>query len=206
LEKVDIVVSATASAHFVLMPDRVATVMAKRSYRALLCMDIAVPRDIHPDVGSIPGVTLCDIDDLQGVVDRHQHARELAAVQADKIIDEEMGQFLKWHNSLFMVPTITALQQQGQEIKDIQLNRALERLGGLTEKQEKIVRSMANSIVNQLLHTPITNLKKYADTRQGHLYTEILQNLFDLDVDEDTKSSLWMVGQQPGQTRQGRAE
>jgi len=65
---------------------------------------------------------------------------------------------------------------------------------------------MANSIVNQLLHTPIMNLKKYADTRQGHLYTEILQNLFDLDVDEETKNSLWMVGQQTGQVRQGRAE
>ena len=206
LEKVDIVVSATASIHFVLMPDRVEQVMAKREYRPLLFMDIAVPRDIHPDVGLIPGVTLCDIDDLQGVVDRHQHARELAALDAEKIIDEEMDHFLKWHNSLFVVPTITALQARGQEIKDQQLNRALERLGGLTEKQEKIVYSMANSIVNQLLHTPIMNLKKYADTRQGHLYTEILQNLFDLDVDEETKNSLWMVGQQTGQVRQGRAE
>lgn len=206
LEQVDIVVSATASAHFVLMPERVEQVMARRQYRSLLFMDIAVPRDIHPDVGLIPGVTLCDIDDLQGVVDRHQHERELAAIEAEKIIDEEMGQFLKWHNSLFVVPTITALQARGQEIKEQQLSRALERMGGLTDKQEKAVRSMANSIVNQLLHTPVTNLKKYADTRQGHLYTEILQNLFDLDVDEEMKNSLWMVGQQPGQVRQGRAE
>lgn len=206
LVKVDIVISATASANFVILPERVQKVMDSRQNRPLLLIDIAVPRDIHPDVGEIPGVTLYDIDDLRGVVDRHHHAREQAAQQAEKIIDEEMAQFLKWHNSLFVIPTIVALQQKGQEIKDAQLNRALERLGGLTPKQEKIIRSMANSIVNQLLHSPITNLKEFADTRQGHLYTEILQNLFDLEVEEETQRPLRMVGQHPGQVRQGRAE
>ncbi len=98
-----------------------------------------------------------------------------------------------------------ALQQKAEEIKEVQLNRALERMGGLTQKQEKAVRSLANSIVNQLLHTPITNLKEYADTRQGHLYTEILQNLFDLDVCEETKRSSRML-QHPGHVRRGGIE
>jgi glutamyl-tRNA reductase len=95
--------------------------------------------------------------------------------------------FIKWHNSLFVVPTIVALQQKGQKIKDAQLNRALERLGGLTPNQEKIISTMANSIVTHLLHGAITNLKEYATTSQGHLYTEILQNLFDLDVEEEDR-------------------
>ncbi len=207
LTGVDIVVSATASAHFVIMPERIEQVMHKRNFRNLLLIDIAVPRDIHPDVAKIPGVILYDIDDLRGVVDKHQQARELAAQQAEKIIEEEMAQFLKWHNSLFVIPTIVALQQRGQEIKDTQLNRALERLGNLTPKQEKVIRSLANSIVNQVLHTPITKLKEFADTRQGHLYTEILQNLFDLDVAEEKQPRpMWMVGQHPGQVRHGRAE
>ncbi|HBW34534.1 glutamyl-tRNA reductase [Desulfosporosinus sp. BICA1-9] len=208
LEEVDIVISATAAKHFVLLPQRIQEVMTKRKERPLLLIDIAVPRDIHPEVGDIPLVTLFDIDDLRGVIDRHHQEREIAALNAEKIIDEEMGHFLKWHNSLFVVPTIVALQQKGQKIKELQLERAFERLSGLTPKQEKIIRSMANSIVNHLLHVPITNLKEYASTSQGHLYTEILQNLFDLDVEEEEKRPAKTPHhhQHLGQAHHGRAE
>jgi len=187
LEKVDIVISATASTHFVILPERMREIMTNRKGRPILLIDIAVPRDIHPDVGEIPLITLFDIDDLRGVVDRHHQERELAAINAERIIEEEMLLFLKWHNSLFVVPTILALQEKGRKIKDAQLSHALERLGALTPNQGKIISSMANSIVNHLLHGPITNLKEYATTTQGHLYTEILQNLFDLDVAEEDR-------------------
>ncbi|HUS88049.1 MAG TPA: glutamyl-tRNA reductase, partial [Desulfosporosinus sp.] len=100
--------------------------------------------------------------------------------------------------------TILALQQKGQKIKDAQVERALEHLGELTPKQEKIIRSMANSIVNHLLHTPITNLKEYATTSQGHLYTEILQNIFDLDVKEEAKRPRSMANQNPGHVHHHR--
>lgn len=206
LEEVDIVISATASTHFMIKPERMQEMMKARKGRPILLIDIAVPRDIHPDIGKIPCVTLYDIDDLRGVVDRHHQEREIAAVNAEKIIEEEMLIFLKWHNSLFVVPTIQALQQKGQRIKELQLERAFERLGGLTPKQEKIVSSMANSIVNHLLHVPITNLKEYATTSQGHLYTEILQNLFDLDVAEENKRPAKQLDQHPGHAHHGRAE
>lgn len=204
LEEVDIVISATASTHFVLLPERMQEIMTKRKGCPMLLIDIAVPRDIHPDVGGIPHITLFDIDDLRGVVDRHHQEREIAAVNAEKIVEEEMLLFLKWHNSLSVVPTILALQEKGKTIKDALLNRALERLGGLTPNQEKIVSSMANSIVNHLLHLPITNLKEYAMTSQGHLYTEILQNLFDLDVGEETKRPKLTVNETPGQAHHHR--
>ncbi len=204
LAKVDIVISATASPHFVLMPERMRKVMEERAGRPLLLIDIALPRDIHPDVRRLAGVSLYDIDDLQGVVDKHLHARELAAKQAEKIIEEETGQFLKWHNSLYVIPTIVALQEKAEQIKETQLKRALERLGGLTQKQEKAVRSLANSIVNQFLHIPITNLKELADTRQGHLYTETLQDLFELDVSEETNTL--RIVKHPGQISQGGRE
>jgi len=208
LQEVDIVISATAAANFVVLPEQIQEVMKQRNRRPLLLVDIAVPRDIHPNVGSIPGVTLYDIDDLRGVIDAHQNAREIAGQKAELIIEEEMGQFMKWHNSLFVIPTIVALQHRGEEIKNEQLEHALNKLGGLTAKQEKVVRSMANGIVNQLLHTPITNLKEVATTRHGHLYTEILQNLFNLDVDEESMRSLRNVAQSLGQvkTKEGTAK
>ena len=204
LEEVDIVISATASTHFMLVPERIKEIMKTRKGRPMLLIDIAVPRDIHPDVGKLPFITLFDIDDLHGVVDRHHHEREIAAVNAEKIIEEEMLTFVKWHNSLFVVPTILALQQKGQIVKESQVERALEHLGGLTPKQEKIIRSMASSIVNQLLYVPITNLKEYATTSQGHLYTEILQNLFDLEVSSVSERPSLMAKQNSGQVSHGR--
>jgi glutamyl-tRNA reductase len=96
-----------------------------------------------------------------------------------------MAYFKKWHNSLFVLPTIAALQQKGEEIKKAQLDLAMAKLGAISPKQEKVIRSLANSIVNKFLHVPITTLKKVSDTPQGHLYIEILQNAFNLEVDEN---------------------
>ncbi|HBV86367.1 MAG TPA: glutamyl-tRNA reductase [Desulfosporosinus sp.] len=206
LEEVDIVISATASKHFVLLPERMLGIMKNRKNRPILIIDIAVPRDIHPDVGKIPQITLFDIDDLRGVVDRHHQERELAAQNAEKIIDEEMELFLKWHNTLYVVPTILALQEKGEKIRDLQVERALTHLSGLTPKQEKVIRSMANSIVNHLLHVPIINLKEYANTSQGHLYTEILQNLFDLNVRQEGSRPSLILKKSQGQGHHRRAE
>lgn len=191
LAEVDIVISATAATDFIIWPEFMQQVMKMRNGRSLLLIDIAVPRNIHPKVGKLAGVTLFDIDDLRGVIDTHQKAREEASFQAEKIIEEEMRRFLKWHNSLFVIPTIIALQRRGEEVKEIVLKNALNKLGTIDYKQEKIIRSMANSIVTHFLHRPIANLKEAADTSQGHLYTEILQNLFELEVNEESSPSGW---------------
>lgn len=193
LAEADIVISATAAASFVIMPERIRHVMESRKDRLLLLIDVAVPRDIHPEVATIEGVKLFDIDDLRGVVDIHQKARVQAGLHAERIIEEEMTQFLKWHNSLYAIPTIVALQRRGEEVKNAMLSHALDKLGDLNPKQEKVIRSMANSIVTHLLHAPITNLKDAANSSQGHLYTEILQNLFNLDVTGETSRAIRIV-------------
>ncbi len=179
----DIVVTATGARNFIINPEQMNQVMTNCSGRTVFLIDISVPRNINPAVREIPGVRLYDIDDLQVVVDRNLAEREAAAVECERIIDEEMDAFLKWHNSLFVIPTVVALKEKGNSIKEAELERALSRMGSLTDKQKKVISSMASSIVNQLLHDPITNLKEYASTHQGHLYTEILQNLFDLEVE-----------------------
>lgn len=179
----NIVITATGARNFIINPDQMSQVLANCPGSTTFIIDISVPRNVNPEVKKISGVKLYDIDDLQGVVDRNLAERQVAAVQCEKIISEEMDSFLKWHNSLFVVPTVVALKEMGNSIKDAELERALGRLGSLTEKQTKIISSMASSIVNQMLHEPITNLKEFASTHQGHLYTEILQNLFNLNVE-----------------------
>lgn len=182
----DIVIGCTAAAHYVLKKDDVEPILKQRNDK-MLFIDIAVPRDIDPEIGNLPNAILHDIDDLHNVVDHGLEQRKKAAVEAEVIIEEEIDAFFKWLSSLFVVPTIVALKEKANRIKQQELSRALRRLPNLSEKEKNIIGSMANSIVNQLVHDPIINLKKYASTHQGHLYTEILQNLFNLEVGEESR-------------------
>ncbi|MHB1418629.1 MAG: glutamyl-tRNA reductase [Bacillota bacterium] len=184
MDKVHIVISCTAASFPIIGQENMAAVMGRRQGKNILMVDIAVPRDIDPEVGRLPEVTLYDIDDLQQVIDQNLEERKKAAVWAEVIIDSEIQNFFNWLSSLFVVPTIVALKDKGNKIKEAEMRRALNRLGTISPKEKKIIGSMANSIVNQLLHDAIVNLKEYStNSHQGHLYAEILQNLFDLQVE-----------------------
>ena len=179
---VDIVISATAAPHCVIEKPDMEKVMSRRNGKKLFLIDIAVPRDIDPQVNEVEGVSLHDIDDLQNVIDNNLEHRKKEAVKAEKIIEAEINEFWKWLSTQFVTPTVAALKKRAEEIRQKEMTRAFNRLGNITEREKKVISSMANSIVNQLLHDPVLQLKKYALTQQGHLYTEILQNLFNLDV------------------------
>jgi len=182
LETADIVISSTAAPHYVLKATDVSQVAARREGKAMVLIDLAVPRDIEGAVGDLPGVSLYDIDALETVVDRNLAERRQAAVYGEAIIEEELETFSRRLGSQFVVPTITALVNRGEEVKRKELERALNRLNGLSEHDRKVVSAMANAIVNQLLHTPVTQLKNYALTNEGHLYTKMLQNVFCLEI------------------------
>src|SRR5690606_29221227 len=109
-----------------------------------ILIDIAVPRDIDPAVGDIPGVFLYDIDDLQGVVDANYLERQRASRKAEKIIAEELEKFNQWLASLYAVPVITALRAHAEAIKQEELQKALNRMGPISEHQHKVLGSMAN--------------------------------------------------------------
>jgi glutamyl-tRNA reductase len=183
LEEADIVISCTASPKYILSYEQMQQVMSKRTNRKIFIIDIAVPRDIDPVISDLPGVTLLDIDDLHHVVDKNLAERKKEAIKAVKILEEELEAFLKWVSSLFVIPTIVALKEKGREIKERELTKALNKLGTLTPKEEKAISTLANAIVNSLLHDPILNLKTHANTSQGHLYSEIAQNLFNLEIE-----------------------
>lgn len=185
LPRADIVVSCTAAAHFVITAEKVSQAVAARNGRKLFFIDIAVPRDIEPDAGRIPGVFLYDIDDLEQVVLEHMGERRKAAQAAEGIIKEAVEDFLKWLSSLSVIPTITALRQRAEQLKEDELDVYLRRMGKLDPKREKLIRSLAGSLLNKLLHTPIVRLKEYAGGHEGHLYSKILEKLFDLPVETD---------------------
>lgn len=185
LLKTDIVISCTAANHYVIRSENSWEILKKRNGKDIILIDIAVPRDIDPALQDIAGVNVYDIDDLQNVVDANYFARKKAAQDAKTIIDIELDKFNEWLGSLYVVPVISALKQQGEIIKQQELQRAINRLGQVTERERKVISSMATSIVNQLLHNPVVILKEMAATNQGHLYAQVLKDLFALEVEDN---------------------
>lgn len=181
LEAADIVISCTAATHYVVRAPEVQKLMAQKPGKTIMFIDIAVPRDIDPTVDSLPGVMLYDIDDLQNVVDNNLIERKRAALLADAIIDNKVEEFVRWQGEQYVIPTVTALKKHGEAIKQQELDRALGKLGVLSPHNRKVIETLANTIVNQLLHTPIIRLKEFALTEQGPIYQEAVERLFDLE-------------------------
>lgn len=190
LKNADIVISCTAASHYVVKFNDVINVVNKTRGKKLVFIDIAVPRDIEPSVGDLEGVSLYDVDDLHNVVDQNLKEREDAAFLGKNIIEQEVDIFMNWMSVQMVVPTIASLKELGEKIKQKELTRALNRLGPLTEHEYKVISSMANSIVNQLLHNPVTGLKEYNLSKEGRLYSEVIQNLFNLnDIEGHPKTA-----------------
>jgi len=188
MKDADIVISCTGASHYVVRFKEITEVMRKSPGKKIMFIDIAVPRDVEPSIRKIKGVSLYDIDDLQNVVDDNLKERRRAAVFCEKIINEELDKFMKWLSIQFVVPTIAALKKRGEIIKQKELLRALNRLGDISERDKKVVGSMANSIVNQLLHDPVTMLKEYALTDAGEKYKEAIEKLYKLNEGVNNKS------------------
>jgi len=186
MERADIVISCTGASHHVIHAREMAAVMAKRRGAKIFMIDIAVPRDVEPAVATLPGIVLFDIDALQGVVDGNLAERQKMAAEAERIIEEEVEGFRRRQAEQAVIPTVVALKKLGEEIKQKELRRAFNRLGDLSDYERRVIMSLANSIANQLLHEPVRRLKDLALTSQGLFYAEAVQELFKLDLKENS--------------------
>ncbi|MGI5912053.1 MAG: glutamyl-tRNA reductase [Syntrophomonadaceae bacterium] len=183
LEQADIVISCTTASHYVIREDNCGQTLKSRNDRRIIMIDIAVPRDIDPVLKDNEGVYIYDIDDLQNVVDANLQEKQKSIRRAEHIIAAEIKVFNEWMKSLYVVPVITALKAKAEEIKQNEIKRAFNRLGKLSEQEEKVISSMANSIINQILHQPMVNLKDSASSNQGHVYAEVVKKLFGLQIE-----------------------
>ncbi|MBI5492481.1 MAG: glutamyl-tRNA reductase [Deltaproteobacteria bacterium] len=185
LKNVDIVIASTGAPNFIIKPDQVHDVMRERKQKPMFFIDISVPRNIDPLVNNIDNCYVYDVDDLQGVVASNLQERKKEAEEAEKIIDEEIEKFYRWIKSLDVVPTIIALRQTCDQIRKAELAKAVQSLGSLTEKDQKVLDAMTSAIVNKILHHPVTHLKKESNKIEGDLYIDTIRRLFDLTVDEE---------------------
>jgi glutamyl-tRNA reductase len=176
----DIVISSTGAPHFIIKGEDVKRVMSRRKHRPMFFIDIAVPRDIEPAVNDIDNAYLYNVDDLQSVVDTNIKERRKEAEKAEGIVDAEVGTFEKWIASLQVVPTIVQLRRSVEQMRAAEVEKSLGRLAHLADKDREQVTLLTQSIVNKILHSPLTVLKESSQTPEAGVYLEVARKLFNL--------------------------
>ena len=155
--------------------------MRKRRNRPLFFIDIAVPRDVQPEVNQLDNVYVYDIDDLKGIIQLNMEQRQHEAVKAERIIQEEVLKFEKWLKTLAAVPTIVSLREKAERIVLAEIKKSSSALGNLTDHQRETIEVMTRSIAEKLLSDPISFLKKKADRPTLNSYLDSARRLFNLD-------------------------
>jgi glutamyl-tRNA reductase len=186
MREVDIVISSTAATDFVINKSLLSATMRRRR-DPLFLIDIALPRDIDPNCAELPDVYLYNIDDLNGVVSANLAERMKEAHLAEEIIDEEMAAFEAWLESMEVVPTVAAMRAKAERVRAEELDKAMKRLGGLSEKELKTVEMLSQAIVNKMLHGPTERLKKVSGDKYGIGYIEAARYLYGLDTNPEGK-------------------
>ncbi len=181
LGEVDIILSSTGSPSFIVNAAQVKEALHKRRNAPMFFIDIAVPRDIDPEINNIDNAYLYDIDDLQGVVNANKKEREKEATAAEEIIESEISQFHSWLKTLDVTPTIVSLREKLETLRAYELEKMMANAAGLSEAQKKAIETATIAMINKILHAPISNLKKMADSAEGDLYVDATRKLFDLD-------------------------
>jgi glutamyl-tRNA reductase len=176
----DIIITSTGAPHTILNQESLMPAIAARPDRPLFIIDIALPRDVDPDVSEIPGVYLRDLDDLQGQAEDNVRERELEIPRVEAIVAEEVEDFLEWQASLDVVSTITDLRRRVEQLRQNELVRLFNRLN-LDERERELVATMSHRLVNKILHQPTLRLKSEAAQGNAAAYSATVRHLFGLD-------------------------
>lgn len=181
LAEADVVIASTSADRYILDAGQVAGVLGSRAGRPLFLIDLAVPRDLDPEINDLPDCYLYGIDDLEAVVADAAAEHAEAAVVAEEIVRAEARAFAAWRNERDVVPAIRRLRRRAEEIRSGELSRAAGRLEDLTPRERRAVEAMSAQIVNKLLHVPIVRLKEAAAGAEGGEYADTVRHLFGLD-------------------------
>jgi glutamyl-tRNA reductase len=189
LESADILISSTGAPHTLISAQMVNEIMKNRMERPLVLIDIAVPRDIDPDVAHHPMVTLYDIDDLNIKLE-HSLAERMAEVpQVKNILEEELSVFDEYWRSLDMLPLIADIRQNAESIRQTELEKTLRRLPDLTEVERNHIEAMTQALVKKLLHAPTNRLRAEAATPRASEFAAIARTLFNLSDEYPTMNA-----------------
>jgi glutamyl-tRNA reductase len=178
----DIILTSTGANEPLFRREHGERLLKGRRNRPMFFIDIAVPRNVHPDMNKLDGMFVYDVDDLQSVATDNAGERKKEAERAEKIIELEVDRFASRMKSLAVVPTILSLQEYCETIRQAEIDRIRGKLGSITPEQEAAIDAMTRGIINKLLHTPITTLKSSTDHPEAATIHEMIRRLFNLNA------------------------
>lgn len=189
LNEADILISSTGAPHLVVSAQMVADAMRLRSERALVLIDIAVPRDIDPDAANVPHVKLFDIDGLNAQLEDSLTRRMDEVPRVRQILAEELFEFDAYLKSLEMLPIIADIRQQAEAIRMTELEKTLRRMPDLTEAERDRIEALTQALVQKLLHHPTRRLRAEATSHRAPEYASLARILFNLSDEQFNPSS-----------------
>jgi len=178
IAEADIIISSTASQLPILGKGLIESAIKKRKHKPIFMVDLAVPRDIEPEVKKLNDVYLYTVDDLQNIIDDNLNSRRQAAEQAEEIIDTNVEHFLSWMKIQNVQSTIVDYRQQASTLQQESLNKALAALQH-GKSPEDVVQQLAHTLTNKLTHTPCTQLRK-ASQNDRHDLISAAREIFNL--------------------------
>jgi len=181
-ERADVVITCTGSPTCIVSRDMVGAALPSRDGKPLVFIDIAVPRDVEPAVGSLPGVCLFDVDDLDDMAEANRRQRQLEVDAVEEIIASELVRFQAWLGGLCAVPTISAIRERAEIARQTELHRTLGRMKNLAEADRERIEAMSKALVKRILHDPVTRLRAGTTARR---YLGAARHLFGVDETAD---------------------
>jgi glutamyl-tRNA reductase len=178
-DQADIVITSTGAAQPLFRREHAQQFLHRRRHRPMFYIDIAVPRDVAPEVNRLEGAFVYDIDDLQSVAASHMSERTKEATQAEAIVQAEVERFASGQQTLSAVPAIVSLQQSMEDLRRAELARMQGKLQSLSAEQRSAVEALTRGLINKVLHQPLQAMK--AAARNGDLaVVEAVQQIFGL--------------------------
>ena len=178
LAEADIIISSTASSLPILGKGSVESALKQRKHKPMFMVDIAVPRDIEPEVDELDDVYLYSVDDLEEIIQENLQSRQDAANQAEEIIDTQVEHFMGWLRSLDSISTIRDFRNHAEKLRDETVSRALQRLHN-GDDPEKVLQELGRLLTNKFTHLPSTRMRQASfDGRNDVL--KIVRELYNL--------------------------
>jgi glutamyl-tRNA reductase len=182
LQLADLVIGCAAASEVLVDAGVVEKVLRERKQAAMFFIDIGDRRNFDPGINAIDNAYIYNIDDLKSVAEENLNERSSEAEKAESIVQEEVGSFLDWVNSLEQVPTITALIEKLELIRQKEITKSLSGgLKDLSERQKQAMEDMTAAMMKKILHAPIMHLKQNTDSEYELMYIAALKRLFDLE-------------------------
>ncbi len=180
LAEVDIIISSTGSPHPIIYLEQIKHILKVRKNKPLFFIDIAVPRDIDPNINKLDNVYLYDIDNLKEVIEDNIQQRQEEALKAQNIIQDEVEAFCSWLQSLILQPTIIDLRNRFSAYAEEELTRTLKKIGPVDKKTQEALEMMIDALIRKLTHDPISYLKcAHRDVDTNHI--TVTRQIFNLD-------------------------